>query len=294
MSRSGRAAIMLFLGIVSARLIWTGSFGWFVQQRMRIPLAVAAVVLVLLGAHELWRLWRAEGDDVGHDEADDHAHHDDHDHAHAAGPTVGWMLLLPLLVLISVAPTGLGAAAAQRVDAFVPGDATRDFAPIGEGDDGEVSLGAATRARADVESTEDLEAAGPRPGDDGEDDSQAVEMRVYEFIDRAVWDANRSLEDRVIRLEGLVVNDPELPDGFRLTRFMVSCCAADGIPLQVGVRDVGQSFPDDTWVVADLVWRPPDTPYQELEAGSWVVEADAVVVTAVTDGQPKDPYESPY
>ena len=237
-SRVGRAALLLFVSGLVGRLILDGGFGWFVQQRMRWPLAAAVVVLLIFGLYEAFDAGRhtnAEG--------------------HAAGPRVGWLMALPLLVLLSVAPTALGAVAAERVDAYVPTETNNRFSALPAGD-------------------------------------EPTEMRVIEFLDRAAWDTGRTLEDRVVRLEGLVVNDPEFPDGFKLTRFMVSCCAADGIPLQVTVRDVGTSFPDDTWVVADVIWRPPDIPYQEIE-GLWTIEADAVLVTPIV-GVPKDPYESPY
>lgn len=238
MSRLGRAGLLLFVGALVGRLVIDGGFGWFVQQRMRIPLAIATVVLLLFGVYEL--IGSARNESEG---------------AHTAGPRVGWLLTLPLLVLVSVAPTALGALAADRVDAFVPTETTSRF--------------------------EELPAT-----------EQPFEMRVLEFVDRAAWDEERSLEDRVIRLEGLVVNDPEVPDGFRLTRFVVSCCAADGIPVQVTIRDTGRPLENDTWVVADVIWRPPEIPYQETE-GIWIIEADAVSIRALV-GVPKDPYESPY
>ncbi|MEO1065655.1 MAG: hypothetical protein AAFZ07_29950, partial [Actinomycetota bacterium] len=129
---------------------------------------------------------------------------------------------------MSVAPTGLGAAAADRVDAYTPTESTKSFPPL-------------------------------------PDTGEPVEMRVFDFLDRAIWDGEGSLVDRPIRLEGLVVNDPDIVDGFKLTRFMVSCCAADGIPLQVTVHTDGQPLANDTWVVADVVWRPPTTPYFEAD-----------------------------
>ncbi len=238
MSRVGRASLLLFIGALIARLIVDGGFGWFVQQRMRLPLAGAATVLVIFGAYEGYRSIRegAEG-------------------PRSAGPTIGWLLALPLLVLISVAPTALGAAAAGRVDAYIPSDGTSQYEPLPETD-------------------------------------EPVEMRVFEFLDRAAWDTERHLEGRVVRLEGLVVNDPDVADGFKLTRFMVSCCAADGIPLQVTVRGTGAELADDTWVVADVIWRPPEIPYEETE-GIWIIEADAVLISPIV-GAPKDPYESPY
>ncbi len=233
---------MLCVGAVMARLLWTGGFGWFVQQRMQIPLAIATVVLLVFGVYEAVAGTRQE-------ETDPTAVR------RSVGPMVGWMLVLPLVVLISVAPTGLGAAAADRVEAFNPTEATSGFPPL-------------------------------------DTSAEPVEMRVFDFLDRALWDEERSLDGVTVQLEGLVVNDPEAPDGFLLTRFMVSCCAADGIPLQVLLHNPGQTLEDDTWVVAEVTWREPDIPYQETPT-PWRVEADAVSITVVPNAR-NDPYESPY
>jgi len=237
MNRVGRATVMLGLGVITARLLWSGGFGWFVQQHMRIPLILATIVLLVFGIYEL--IWRSDSTSS----------------RLSAGPVVGWLLVLPLLVLISVAPTGLGAAAADRVEAFTPNENTAGFTPLDDSD-------------------------GP------------IEMRMFDFLDRAAWDTELSLEGRTIRLQGLVVNHEDVPDGFKLTRFMVSCCAADGIPLQVTLRNVGTTYADDTWVIADVIWRPPTVPYQN-STGSWIIEADAVSITVDPD-PPDDPYESPY
>lgn len=241
MNRLGRATILLLMGTIIVRLVWTGGFGVFVQQHMRWPLLLAAIVLLILGLSESLAGSREEASDPA-------------SARRAVAPRVGWLLVLPFVVLLSVAPTALGAAAADRVDAYTPTESNVRYEPLDA-------------------------SAGP------------VEMRVFEFLDRAVWDENRSLEETAVRLEGLVVNDPAVPDGFKLTRFMVSCCAADGIPLQVAVRDA-PAFPDDTWVVVDLMWRPPEVPYNQLE-GTWLVEADLIDITEVPNA-PNDPYESPY
>lgn len=240
MTRTGRAVLMLAIGAITARLLWSGSFGWFVQQRMRIPLLLAAIVLLAFGVYEV----------IG---ASVEERRDPDSAERSISPSVGWMLLLPLMVLFSVAPTGLGAAAADRVEAYTPTETSRTFEPLDTSN-------------------------GP------------VEMRVFDFLDRALWDPAVSLEDTPIRLEGLVVNDSSITDGFKLTRFMVSCCAADGIPLQVTVHGT-QPLEDDTWVVADVIWRPPPIPYLEMEGT--VVEADVISLTVVPDA-PNDPYESPY
>lgn len=242
MNRSGRAAIVLALGSILGRLLWSGGFGFFVQQRMRLPLLGAAAVLLVFGVYELISGARQE-------DRDPEAIH------RSAGPTVGWLLMLPVFVLISVAPAGLGAAAASRVDAYTPTESEDVF--------------------------EELDTSAGPP-----------EMRVFDFLDRAAWDEDRSLEGVPVRLEGLVVNDPAIPDGFKLTRFMVSCCAADGIPLQVDLHGVEAPLDNETWVSVDVVWRQPDVPYQEMEGG-WVVEADIIDLTVVPN-PPNDPYESPF
>lgn len=234
---------MFFAGAMLARLIVSGGFGWFVQQRMRWPLILAAAALMLFGVVEVIVSWREESD------TPDTA-------TRSRGPLVGWLLALPLLVLVSVSPTALGAAAADRVDAYTPTEAENPFEPIDASD-------------------------GP------------VEMRVLDFLDRAMWDEARSLEDVTVRLEGLVVNDEDHTAGFTLTRFLVSCCAADGIPLQVDLHDVGRSFEDDTWVIADVRWIPPDIPYTDMPSNERRIAAEVVSLTEVPDAR-KDPYESPY
>ena len=118
-------------------------------------------------------------------------------------------------------------------------------------------------------------------------------MRVFDFVARAISDPAESLNDVPVRLEGLVVNDPEIDDGFRLTRFLVSCCAADGVPIQVAVRGLDTTFEDDTWVIADVVVRTPDVPLSQLPAAERIVEVDVISITVETD-PPTDAYESPY
>jgi len=242
----GRAGLMLVIGVIVMRLVVTGGYGWFVQQRMMIPIAIAGVIILVFAAVELVGAYRQEGSDP-------------EGARRSVGPTVGWLLAAPLLVLIAVAPTGLGATAARLSEPLSP--------------------------------TEEL------PPDDGlpeiDDSEGPVEMRVYEFLTRALWDDTASLTAKRVVLEGLVVNDPQITDGFRLTRFAVSCCAADGLPLQVGVHGVSESFDDDTWVRAVVVWRPPpEGGYRSADAPE-VVEADVIEVEIV-ENPPNDPYETPF
>ena len=117
MTRPGRAGLLLVLGVVAVRLLWTGGYGWFVQQRMFIPLVLAALVLLALGGREAYVGMREErrDPDLGR---------------RSVAPAVGWLLALPLVVLVAVAPTGLGAAAANRVEAFTPTDQATSYSPL--------------------------------------------------------------------------------------------------------------------------------------------------------------------
>ena len=98
---------------------------------------------------------------------------------------------------------------------------------------------------------------------------------------------------RPVRLEGLVVNDPDIEGGFLLTKFLVSCCAADGVPIQVVVQGVDGVYEDDTWVVADVQIRPSDTPLSELTGDARRVVVDLVSIS-IEESAPTDAYESPY
>lgn len=242
----GRAVILLWLGVFTMRLVLSGGFGAFVQQRMEIPLILASLMLIVFGGIEIVAAYRQERDDPSSSKR-------------SISPAVGWLLGAPLLVLTSVAPTALGATAAQRSEPLTP-------------------------------TQQDVPASGLPEIDDS---NGPVELRVYEFLSRALWDETGSLIDKEIVLEGIVVNDDDIADGFRLTRFAVNCCAADGLPLQVGVHGLDRTFENDTWVRATLVWRPPpDGGYPPDEAPE-VVEAD-IVGLEIIDDPPDDPYETPF
>ncbi len=238
MNRMGRGVLMAYVGIVVGRLVLSGGFGDFVQERMRGPLLLAAAFTLLLGLSDILRGFQTAREDRDR----------------SVGPAVGWLLAAPLLVLVSVAPAALGAAAADRVDSFEP----------------------------------------PPPDESDESpwvfpEEEPFELRMFEFVNAALWDDTGSLVGRQVILEGLVVNDPDVPDGFVLVRFMVSCCAADGLPLKVALRGSPQTFENDEWVRATVTLRPP--PDGELDPDR-IVEADIVTIVAIES--PDSPYESPY
>jgi uncharacterized repeat protein (TIGR03943 family) len=171
-----------------------------------------------------------------------------HDHA----PLVGWVLILPLAALLLVAPAPLGADAASRQAPYTPAYQGSAFDPL------------------------------PPPT------GGAVDLRLGEFIERALWDTNHSVDDTDIRLTGFVVRDVSVADGFVLTRFHLSCCAADAIPIEVGITGAPEVPPDDQWVAvtgqlaAHPVSDPTDTTPARVD-----LSADQVVLV----DEPENPYE---
>ncbi|HEV7686041.1 MAG TPA: TIGR03943 family protein, partial [Acidimicrobiia bacterium] len=127
--------------------------------------------------------------------------HGGHDHAGAS--RVGWLLVAPILAIAVVVPRPLGAFAANRAAATLPPRARADFGPL------------------------------PPAGVPG----GPVDLSLKEFVGRAIYDEGRSVRGAPVRLVGFVTPDAR-GGGFLLTRFVVTCCAADARPLRVAIRGV--------------------------------------------------------
>ncbi|WP_158564237.1 TIGR03943 family putative permease subunit [Jiangella anatolica] len=227
------AAILIRLGLTDAALP-------FVRPGLRPALLAAGIVLAVLGAHALRRDLRpAAGDPeaAGHDHA----------------PGVAWLLALPLLTLLLVAPSPLGSFAAGRQGSEPPALMSGiDFAGLPE----------------------------PRDG--------AVDLSMREYVGRALYDEATSLADTRVRLVGFVAPlDDDAAGGYLLTRFAVNCCAADATALSVEVVGDG-ARPVDTWLEIEGRWEPRDG----HEPGTADTEPPLFVAERVTPiDQPAEPYE---
>jgi uncharacterized repeat protein (TIGR03943 family) len=139
---------------------------------------------------------------------------------HDAPARIVWLLLAPVLAIGVVAPPPLGAFAADRAAATGSAPPRTTFGPL------------------------------PAPAFPG----GPIELPITEFVGRARHDGP-SLDEAVLRLTGFVVRDSR-GGGFLLTRFVLSCCAADARPVRVAVRTAPPFPAPDTWVEVTGRWRP--------------------------------------
>ncbi|MFJ4877184.1 TIGR03943 family putative permease subunit [Streptomyces sp. NPDC088745] len=176
-------------------------------------------------------------------------HGEEHGHDHSRGPRVAWLLLPPALLLLLLAPPALGSYTASRDQPQLVQDYGR-FDP--------------------------LPAAG-RP----------VPLSLTELVARLQQDGSGSLKGRTLVVQGFVtpVRDPagDKAGTWRLTRLLVSCCAADSQSLSVTVHGA-QAPPADAWVRVTGTWRPGGT----FGTTSASLALDAASVTRVPD--PANPY----
>lgn len=237
MDERTQGALLLSVGGVALRLGLTDAALSYVRPGLQPLLTVAGTLLCLLGAVSVWRAFAAEraalhtaaGDDLEVERGseahsavavvavDDHGGHG-HDHG-GTGPAVGWLLVLPLLALLLVAPPPLGAFAAARQSNVIPVDTTSVY--------------------------------GPLPPEEG----GAVPLTFSNFVYRALYDEERSLRDARVRLTGFV-SDVDAEGGYQLSRFVVGCCAADGRAIDVLLADSEAPPPLDTWLEVEGTWVP--------------------------------------
>jgi uncharacterized repeat protein (TIGR03943 family) len=143
-------------------------------------------------------------------------------HGHTGASRVAWLLVAPILAIAVVVPRPLGAFAANRAAATLPPPARADLGPL------------------------------PKPAVPG----GPIDLTLKEFVGRAVYDQGRSLRGNPVRLLGFVAPDAR-GGGFLLTRFVISCCAADARPIRVAIRRLAPPWPvPDTWLEITGTWHP--------------------------------------
>jgi len=203
-----RSLLLVVLGATAVWLWWSGQALNYVRPGLAPWLGAGGVVVGLLGLlPPVGLLGRQPADPVGHG-------------GHRHRGRVGWLLLVPVLVVILVQPAALGSyAVASR--STVPGSGHEGgFQPL----------------------------AAPVRG--------AVPMSMAEFVTRAVRDPDQSLTGIRVRLTGFVAPSQGQEGGYRLTRFVIFCCAADAEALQTVIAGDATPRARDQWLEVEGTWQP--------------------------------------
>ena len=222
MNKQAQAVIMLLFGGAILKASLSDLYLRYVKEGLRPFLIGAGLLLVAAAVLTLWYDLRGKADAHGH-------HHE---------PKVGWLLLLPVLGLLLVAPPALGSYAAGQAGTVLTAPGTdSDYPALPAGD--------------------------------------PVDVGLLDYASRAVFDGGRSLTGRSLRLTGFVTPGPDGQP--MLARMVMSCCAADGRPIKVALSgDVPTAVPADTWIQVVGAWtskteqdpvNQAQVPY--LEVRSW-------------------------
>jgi uncharacterized repeat protein (TIGR03943 family) len=142
-------------------------------------------------------------------------------HVHR-GPASAWLLVVPVLVLLAIAPPALGAYTASRQAQAIeaPSDGALDR-NIGRNDAGV--------------------------------DYKTMSLLIYGV--RALGKDTSGLSGREIRLIGFVT--PTDDGGYYVTRIAITCCAADARPVAIRVDGAIGDLQADQWVEVIGSWAPP-------------------------------------
>jgi uncharacterized repeat protein (TIGR03943 family) len=217
--RRTQGAMLLVVGGTTLWLGLTDASLAYVRAALRPALAASGVVLLLLAAATL-RAPTAPATAAGADPAGrgPAGAGEPAGHAHGGRLGAGWLLIVPVLVLLLVAPPALGSFAASRQAPRAGGAATGAFPPLADPVDG------------------------------------AVPLPVSEFVSRALYDEHRSLAQARVRVLGFVT--PSDHGGYRLARFNVFCCAADAEAYEIDVRGDPTPRKADQWLLVEGRWLP--------------------------------------
>jgi uncharacterized repeat protein (TIGR03943 family) len=166
--REAQGVLLFVLGGAVLHASLTGLYLRYVRAGLRPFLLIAGVVLIIAAIATLWYELRPSARKAAAADHDDDGHGNAHAHAHRE-PRIAWLLLLPLLALIVVAPPALGSYASDRT-----GTALQK--PFG---------------------FPNLPADNP------------LELTVQDYATRAVFDHGRDLTGRQVKITGFIGTNPD-------------------------------------------------------------------------------------
>lgn len=219
MNRTAQDVLLMVFGAVLLQVGVTDAHLRFVKPSMQPLIVAAAVVLLVLAVHGLGsQLRSARSGNASYIFASATAlpaEHAGHEHEHGA-PGTSWLLVLPLFVLLLVAPPALGADSVSRGASTLPVEQESSFRPL----------------------------PAPRDG--------AVDLSVSEYGNRAAF-GPETVQGTPVRLLGFAAPDAR---GWVLARVSLSCCAADGRAATVRMTgEAARTVPaEDTWWEVTGTW----------------------------------------
>jgi uncharacterized repeat protein (TIGR03943 family) len=167
-NRAAQAVVLLLVGGAILRASLTDVYLRYVKEGLRPFLIAAGVVLVAAAVATLWYDLRPARPAESPGDHGDDGHGHGHGHGHRE-PRVAWLLVLPVLALLLVAPPALGSYAAGRSGTALP--EVSEFPALPAGD--------------------------------------PVTVGLLDYATRAVYDDGRSLAGRRVRLTGFVLIGPD-------------------------------------------------------------------------------------
>jgi uncharacterized repeat protein (TIGR03943 family) len=208
-NRRAQAVVMLLLGGAVIKASVTDLYLRYVRHGLRPLLIIGGLLLIAGSVMTLWYELRTMARRATEADGYGHGHRE---------PWVAWLLILPVLALLLVAPPALGSYTAGRAGSVLTAqNSASDYAPLPPGD--------------------------PAP------------LGLLDYAARSVFDNGRSLTGRNLELSGFVIAGPDGKP--MLARIVVSCCAADGRPIKVGLSgNVPTGVTANAWIQVVGTYTP--------------------------------------
>ncbi|OZC64204.1 TIGR03943 family protein [Rhodococcus sp. 06-462-5] len=238
MKREVQNLLLLLLGGATLKISVDGTFVRYVKPSLHPYLLTAGVLIVALAIASIVADIR-RGGPAG----------DGHDH----DSRPYWLLLVPLAVILFIAPPALGVSAVGERSVTSSADRQRTAFP-------------------------------PLPNE------RAPEVPLLDVVQRAVRDTEGSLDGREIRVTGFAVatangGSPRADgtrEGLDLARILIICCAADARSVRIHL-DAGSAalddIPDGTWLqisgTVDAATATEDTAFTPTMTVSTVERIEA-------------------
>ncbi|MEM7344689.1 MAG: TIGR03943 family protein, partial [Chloroflexota bacterium] len=236
-----KTVALIGLGLFLYSRIWSCKLYFYINERFYWLIVFAALGFILIGCSYYYK-------SMVDQEYDDHDHHDHGDHQHSPVSWVGLALVaLPIVLGLAVQPRPLGAAAMVNRD---------------------VTIESLTSAAAPEEGFVLNRPAGEKN----------ILDWLVEF--RAAPDLS-TFEGQEAELIGFVYRDDRFgADQFMVSRFVLSCCAADAAPLGLIVEwPDAPELADDQWVEVKGHLTPSNFAGEDLP----ILVAESVTLTDIPD-----------